>query len=93
MTKINIIFCDMCKKGFALDGTALRERVIDEAAQVTEQYLVCPHCKAEYTFFIKDPELERMMHGQKPDTQKIKAYEDSLLERYAPHFKRKGNRT
>ena len=89
---INIIFCDKCGKGFGLDATALHERVIDKAAQVTEQYLACPHCKAEYTFFIKDPEIERMIHVKKPDTRKITAYEDSLLERYAPQFKRKGNK-
>lgn len=79
---INIIFCDKCGKGFGLDATALHERVIDEAAQVTEQYLACPHCKVEYTFFIKDPELERMMHGPKPDIRKIRAYEDDLVRRY-----------
>jgi len=89
---INIIFCDKCGKGFRLDATALHERVIDEAAQVSKQYLVCPHCESEYTFFIKDPEIERMIHVKKPDTRKIKAYEDRLLERYAPQFKRKGNK-
>jgi len=89
---INVIFCDKRGKGFRLDATALHERVIDEAAQVSEQYLTCPHCESEYTFFIKDPEIERMIHVKKPDIKKIKAYEDRLLERYAPQFKRKGNK-
>jgi transcription elongation factor Elf1 len=76
------IECNGCGQSFSFQPKDFHEDVIDVAAQVTKKYFVCPHCGEHYPYFYTDPTLDKMIHSKKPDTRKIKAYEDDLVRRY-----------
>ena len=88
--KFNVeMFCNDCKKDFAVSELKTKTVDLKRRGKVAVQYFNCPHCGKEYVVCIYDERMNKLTRKKQALSKRKKSMSDAVFQanhRFAPKF-------